>query len=187
MAGGRRFLIDGSMARSGGGFTYLVNVVPRLAARAPDDRFRLYVRSPRLAESVPYARNLEVVKLPEVGLAARLRFTYFEAQRVAADWDADVYYSAGEYAPLRAHCPRIAAFRNPNVFTPVRQGWSFRQRLRLDVLHLLARASAASCQRILFVSEDSARWIGDRIGLPESRRAVVHHGIDAEAWLMTQP
>jgi glycosyltransferase involved in cell wall biosynthesis len=76
----------------------------------------------------------------------------------------------------------IASFRNPNVFTPLDQGWPWRQRLRLGTLRILARLSAATCDRILFVSEDSARWIGDRLGLPPERRAVVHHGIDAEAW-----
>jgi glycosyltransferase involved in cell wall biosynthesis len=30
------------------------------------------------------------------------------------------------------------------------------------------------------VSRDSARWIGDAVGLPEHKRAVIHHGIDAE-------
>jgi glycosyltransferase involved in cell wall biosynthesis len=34
----------------------------------------------------------------------------------------------------------------------------------------------------MFVSEDSARWIGERLALPERRRAVVHHGIDGEGW-----
>lgn len=38
------------------------------------------------------------------------------------------------------------------------------------------------CQRIMFVSEDSARWIGDMMGIPPARRAVVYHGIDAAAW-----
>ena len=34
----------------------------------------------------------------------------------------------------------------------------------------------------MFVSEDSAQWIGDRLGLPESQRAPVQHGIDAARW-----
>jgi len=34
-----RFLIDGSMARGGGGYTYLVNIVPLLSRMAPRARF----------------------------------------------------------------------------------------------------------------------------------------------------
>jgi hypothetical protein len=56
----RRFVMDGSTARNGGGFTYLVNIVPRLARLAPEDRFRLFVGSARVADSIPSAPNLEV-------------------------------------------------------------------------------------------------------------------------------
>ncbi len=181
-SGGRRFLVDGSMARAGGGFTYLVNVIPHLAKASPSDHFRLYVRSESIAASIPTIENVEVIRIPETGLANRLRFTYFEVPRLAAAWGADLYFSAGEYAPLRAPCPSIAAFRNPNVFTSLPQGWPLKQRLRLRALRTLAAASARACDSILFVSEDSARWIGNRIGLAEERRAVVHHGIDVESW-----
>ena len=39
MQGGRKFIIDGSMARGGGGFTYLVNIIPELSRQAPGDEF----------------------------------------------------------------------------------------------------------------------------------------------------
>jgi glycosyltransferase involved in cell wall biosynthesis len=170
------------MARGGGGFTYLVNVIPRLAKACPEDRFRLYLRSERLAASFAQMSNVEVVNLPAINLFGRLRFTYVEMPRLAAAWHADLYFSAGEYAPLWAPCPTIAAFRNPNVFTPMNQGWPLKQRLRLRVLRTLAQASARACDRILFVSSDSARWIGDGMGLAQDRRAVIHHGIDLELW-----
>ena len=178
----RRVIIDGSMARGGGGFTYLVNVAHRLAAHSPRDRFRLYLRSQLLADSIAPAPNLEIVKLPETGLAGRLRFTYVDAPRLAARWGANLYYSAGEYAPVSAPCPTVAAFRNPNIFCADAEDWPLRQRVRLRALRALAKASAIACDRILFVSEDSARWIGERVGLPEHKRAVVHHGIDLERW-----
>ena len=177
-----RVLIDGCMARGGGGHTYLVNVIPRLVRAAPRDQFRLLVRSPRVAEALPALPNLQVDLLPPVGFLDRLRFVHGELPRLAAEWGADVFFSAGETAPIWAPCPKIAAFRNPNVFTELDQGWSKQQTLRLTTLRALARVSAWTCQKIMFVSEDSARWVGDRLRLPEERRAVVHHGIDAEAW-----
>lgn len=182
MAGNRRFLIDGTMARGGGGFTYLVNVVPELVRQSPSDRFRVLLRSPRIAESLPHAPNLEVTLLPEVGLRARLHFTYVTAPHLARDWQADLWFSAGESAPAWAPCPVVAAFRNPNVFTRPEDPWPARQLPRLWALQGLAELAARTCDRILFVSEDSARWIGDRMRLPESRRAVIHHGIDLDIW-----
>jgi glycosyltransferase involved in cell wall biosynthesis len=51
---------------------------------------------------------------------------------------------------------------------------------RLGALRQLARVTARSSARILFVSHDSARWIGESIGLATAKRAVIHHGIDCE-------
>ena len=182
MVQGRRILIDGTMAKGGGGFTYLVNILPRLTARAPQDRFRVLVRSERLAHSIEASPNLEVDLLPEVSPLQRLRFTYRDLPRLVKAWGADLYFSAGESAPLRASCPMIASFRNPNVYTSIEQGWSWKQQLRLRVLREVSRLSARACDRIMFVSEDSARWIGDALNVPAQRRAVVHHGMDAAAW-----
>jgi glycosyltransferase involved in cell wall biosynthesis len=182
LEGSLRILIDGTMARAGGGFTYLVNVIPRLAKLAPQDSFRLLIRNERLCRSLGEAPNLRVDLLPPVGLLGRLRFTHLEIPRLAAEWGADLFFSAGETAPLWAPCPKVAAFRNPNIFTPLRQGWTRQQQLRLDLLRCLARVSAWTCDRIMFVSADSADWIGDRFGIPQERRAVIHHGIDRGAW-----
>jgi len=178
-----RLLIDGTMARGGGGHTYLVNILPRLAGLAPDHRFRVLLRSERLAAAIQPARNLEVDLLPEVGLAGRLRFSCREAARVAWAWGADLYFSAGETVPFRSPCPTIASFRNPTVFASHDQARGLRDRLRLRVLRDLSRFSASASDRILFVSEDSANWIGDSIGLAPRKRVVVHHGIDTARWL----
>jgi glycosyltransferase involved in cell wall biosynthesis len=178
----RRILVDGSMAKGGGGFTYLVNILPRLAEIAPNDRVRVLVRSERLAASLASVPGLEIDLLPDAGWRERLAFTYLQAPRLAKQWAADVYFSAGESAPPRAHCPVIASFRNPNVFTSMDQGWPWKQRLRLRILRELARVSAWTCERIMFVSEDSSDWIGESLGIPTRRRAVVHHGIDADRW-----
>jgi glycosyltransferase involved in cell wall biosynthesis len=181
-SGERRFLIDGSMARGGGGYTYLVNILPRLSEMAPNDRFRVLVRTDRLADALSGLPNVEVMHLPDVGLFERFRFLHTQMPRIAAEWGADIYFSVGEYTPLRMPCPTIAAFRNPNVFTHLKQGWPAYQRLRLKALRALAWLSAKRSDRIMFVSEDSAKWIGDTINLPEWKRAVVHHGFDASKW-----
>ena len=183
----RRILIDGTMACGGGGFTYLVNILPRLARQSPDCEFRALVCSDRLAHSIAPEPNLTVNLLPKQGVAGRLRFAWIEAPRLARQWGADLYFSAGESAPLYAACPTIASLRNPHVFTKLDQGWSRKERLRLAALRNVARLSIRSCARIMFVSEDSAAWIGDGLGVPAPRRAVIHHGVDREAWSGISP
>ncbi len=179
---GRRILIDGSMARGGGGYTYLVNILPRLSALAPQDRFRVLVRTERLAKALSGLPNVEVDHLPDVGMLQRFRFLHGRIPRIAREWKADLYFSVGEHSPLWMPCPMMAAFRNPNIFTSMEQGWPLRQRVRLAILRALSWLSSKRADRILFVSQDSADWIGDAVRLPKSARAVVHHGIDAKGW-----
>jgi glycosyltransferase involved in cell wall biosynthesis len=85
------------------------------------------------------------------------------------------------YAPVSGKFPVIAAFQNPNI-TDTQCDWPLRTRLRLSVLRALSRLSARTCDRILFVSEDSAESIGEAMGVPRERRAVVHYGIDLANW-----
>ncbi|HEY8154718.1 MAG TPA: glycosyltransferase family 1 protein [Myxococcota bacterium] len=179
---GQRILIDASMVRGGGGFTHAVNLLPRLAALEPEARFRVLVSSPALGDALREAGGLDVVALPRAGLLGRLRVQFANASRLARAFGADVYFSVAESGPLAPPCPLIVCFRNSNVFTPLEQGWGVYQSLRLPALRRAAVRTSRRAARVVFVSHDSASWIGDSIGLPEAKRAVVHHGIDPARW-----
>ncbi len=178
----KKIVFDVSMARGGGGFTYAVNVIPVLARRLPDVEFLVALRSRRIAESLPASKNLHVHLMPDVGIVERLGFLVHAGPALAKSFRADLYYSASELSPFLSSCPKIAAFRNPNLFTPLRLKWPLSQKLRLGVLGALAQHSVRTCSRILFVSHDSARWIGDVLGIPQSKRVVVAHGINPNLW-----
>lgn len=184
---GHRFLIDASMAQIGGGYTYVVNLLPRLLRLSPADRFRILVRSERLALALPKQPNLEVTRLPPAGPIGRMRFLMGEAPHLAASWDADLYFSVSESVPLRLSCPSIASFRNPNTVDRKGHGWPLPQRLRLELLHAMSRLSASRCERILFVSEDSAQRMGAELGIPQNKRTVIYHGIDMTTWQQARP
>ena len=68
----RRILIDGTSARRGGGFTYMLNVLPRLSALAPESRFLVALRNERLASELAAGPNLELLALPEANLVERV-------------------------------------------------------------------------------------------------------------------
>jgi glycosyltransferase involved in cell wall biosynthesis len=180
----RRILFDATMATTGGGITYLVNLLPRLSRLAPSWRFRVTLQSTRPLEWLASLPNVET-RLLEGGLARRLGYSLVGGPREARRWGADLYFSVAETAPPFAPCPVVASFRNPNVF--VRDGWPWRARWRLRVLRAVAQLSAWRCAGVLFVSHDSAMRFGDEVGLPEARRLVVQHGIDLEAWSRRPP
>ncbi|MBW2696640.1 MAG: glycosyltransferase family 4 protein, partial [Deltaproteobacteria bacterium] len=145
-------------------------------------RFRVLLRSTKLAEAIPAHANVEIDLLPERGLLGRFAFLYGRAAGIAREWAADVYFSVAEYAPSGTACPTVVCLRNPNVFTSLEQGWGLYQTLRLGLLRQLATRSAHRAARVVFVSRDSAGWIGEAAGVAPGRRAVLHHGIDPEAW-----
>ncbi|MCP3985492.1 MAG: glycosyltransferase family 1 protein [Myxococcota bacterium] len=76
----------------------------------------------------------------------------------------------------------MASFPNPNVFSKLPLDWPLKERVRLGLLRTIAGLSARCAERVMFVSEDSAHWIGDALGLPVSRRAPIPHGIDTSLW-----
>ena len=53
----QRIVFDVSMAVSGGGFTYAVNVIPMLARRLAHAEILVALRSRRIAESLPTLEN----------------------------------------------------------------------------------------------------------------------------------
>jgi glycosyltransferase involved in cell wall biosynthesis len=120
--------------------------------------------------------------LGPVGRIARLRHILLDAPRIAQQWGADLYFSVAELVPPWLPCPSVASFRNPNVVDRKRHHWYLRQKVRLGTLHSVARLSGRLARRILFVSHDSARWMGDDLRIPEDKRVVIHHGIDLDAW-----
>ncbi|MCH2184739.1 hypothetical protein MK280_02590, partial [Myxococcota bacterium] len=162
----KRIVIDAAMVRRGGGFTHLVNVLPKLTQEAPQAHFLVLVRGDTVAASLPRASNLDLEVLPEANFAQRIRFQFEEAARLSRRYRADIYYSVAETAPRGLNCPLIVSLRNPNVFTSLDQNWGLYQSFRLPALRRAAIRTAQRAARVIFVSRDSARWIGDSIDLP---------------------
>ena len=53
-----RIMIDATSTSIGGGYTYLVNVIPGVCRRSPESRFRLLLRNAKLADAMPDLPNL---------------------------------------------------------------------------------------------------------------------------------
>ena len=110
----RRVLVDATMATSGGGYTYLVNMIPALAGACPETEFLVLIRTPALADVISPMANLEIRVLPQSGLLGRIAFLASRAATVAAEWEADIYLSVAEYAPRGAHCPVVVVRPGPH-------------------------------------------------------------------------
>ena len=171
-----RIVIDGTMARGGGGYTFLANLPRHLIEQEPKHRYLLLLSSEQLANRIPKLPQLET-QLFSPSLPRRLAFLTRDAGQFARSFRADVYFCAGEILPWGLSCPAISSMRNPNVFEK-RGQWPLAQRLRLTLLHRLSVSSARRSANVVFVSRDSARWMGDALGLPSRKRVAILHGVD---------
>jgi glycosyltransferase involved in cell wall biosynthesis len=182
VTGSPRIVVDASMVSVGGGCTFTSHLAPSLARQHPEARFLVLVRNSLLANAVPWLPNLEVRRLPPAGPARRLGFLAVEGRRIARAFRADLWFSVSESLPERLPCPSIACFQNPNLWTELRVPWPWSQRVRLVALRRAARRSARRAARVLFLSEDSRRWMGRATGTPEERRGVLPCGVEPDEW-----
>ena len=69
--------------------------------------------------------------------------------------------------------------RNPTLFTLYKVPWKGIARVRLGILRWLSRISAGKAVRIIFVSEDSRRWVSGKLRLAREKTVAIHHGINS--------
>ncbi|MEM9173607.1 MAG: glycosyltransferase family 1 protein [Myxococcota bacterium] len=167
----KRILIDALTANTGGGWTYLVNLVAELER---DDRgldFTVLVEAERAAGLD--ASCVRIVPIETGGTFKRVLYEEF-----VLPWRArafDLLYCVAELAPAFAFTPTVVALRNLNVYDR-----RFYDTSRLRWLERLTRAGARRAHRVLFPSAASAAWISRHLGIDATRTAVVPHGIAPE-------
>jgi glycosyltransferase involved in cell wall biosynthesis len=170
-----RILVDALAVTSGGGHAYAVNLIRELDRDDRGFRFTFLV-PPGPLEAISTTRVvLERVALPDAHRLLRLgfRLAYEElvipirARRFAA-----VYAVADVVSPLLT-VPTVVALRNLNIYDH-----RYDDTPRLRILEGLVRLGLRSAARLVFPSRAAADLIGERLGLPESRRRVVPHGVD---------
>lgn len=138
-----------------------------LLSSLPSKSFRSLI-DPRL-QSVPGRLVWQQSALPQ--LLRRLRV--------------DVLLSPFSIAPLRAPCPVVLGITTPNALALEDSALAGSRKNNISALlhHFMSRRSCARAHSVVFPSGYAARVLGPLLGVPESRRRVAYHGLDAEFWL----
>ena len=170
-----RVLVNALHARSGGGVTYLRNLLPGLAADAGLD-VHLCVHAEQ-AGAAPDDARIRVHRARfRPGFYRTLAWEQALLPILARRIGADVVFSPANFGPLLAPRP-VVLLRNALDVGKSERRW--RKRLYWTVLSLMTAASALRAPRLLAVSEYARRALTRR--LPDAvrrRTAVVHHGVD---------
>lgn len=165
---------------SGGGITYLKNILPRLAET--NHNFVVFVPEGRNALQEPSAPNIKFrrVSLPMTMMLILVLYEQLVLPYQLRKLDVDVLYCPADIAPLLASCPIVLAVRNPNPYFTERVH-SGLLRLKFLIQRGLTKLSARIADRVLFVSDFSRDIVRDQLSITASKCETIHHGIDPQA------
>jgi glycosyltransferase involved in cell wall biosynthesis len=174
-----RVAIDATIAVTGGGVTYLLNLLPALAAVDNENQYQVWLssRQVQIQPRLPSNFRIRRVSFPTDSILWRVVWeqtllpVWLSRQRI------DVLFAPADITPLAAPCPVLLAVRNPwphATFTP--EG-TWRAALRRTIQRQLTRLSCRKAARVIFVSQASSDDLGAKLGVPAEKRVLVYHGI----------
>lgn len=141
---------------------YARNLIWQLAQLHPEERFGWFFRSNRyfrsLGRPLPGNARRRLLEQPVLPLwSGRLR----------------LFHGLNQRLPDRIRAPRVATFHDLFAMTGEYSTPEFRERFAR-----LARETAGRADHIIAVSSYTAGQISAKLGFPESRMTVVHHGAE---------
>lgn len=172
-----RVAINGLHAKSGGGVTYLRNIVPLLAR---DQRLDLHLfldrRQYDLFPNLPEQVHLHLLDLPE-SLPRLLLWEQLSLPILLREMKAEVTFSPANYGPLAA--PR-AVIMLRNALSVVQWETRLSKRIYWAGLAAMTALSLLTARRGVAVSQYARDSLPAALrGLASRRCDIIHHGIDA--------
>jgi len=169
-----RVLVNAVHSKSGGGVTYLRNILPRLAAQGLDLHVAIQ------ADQLPIADEI-CCGLPRHVLPLRSKLATVAVQeqitvpRLARRIGAGLIFSPANYGPLFGR-PTVILLRN--AFEVRSLDRRLGKKLYWHGVRLLSRLSFATCRRAIVVSRHAGQSFLREFGLRDDPRlSVIHHGI----------
>ena len=170
-----RVVVNALHARTGGGITYLRNVLPFLAAEPGFEVHLVLHADQRELTPPPRGVRVHVVHFRD-GFVRRLVWEQTALPLLARRIGARVTFSPANFGPLVAPGP-VVMLRNTIEVGEVEQRWS--KRLYWRALGWMTVLSLLRCRRAIAVSEYARRSLACRLPDRVRRRVVVvPHGVD---------
>ena len=173
-----RIIINATLARQGGQATWLRNALRALVRVAPANEYLVAICARRGAPfltSIPDACQVHSAQLPTESWPARFAWEQIALPAIARRWHADVIFCMGDLVPLKSRVPTVCTLRNWLPYARLKSGPV--RSLRWWGLRRLAEVSVRAAHSVVFVSRSSAQGIGDVMGIPREKRAVVYNGV----------
>jgi len=171
--------INGLFAKTGGGVTYLRNLLRSLLEASVEDEYVVFVAPERRSEVIVVAHSrMKVVEVSLPGRLARLSYEQVILPLRLRSCRANVLYAPAEIAPILAPCPVVLGLQNANVYQTRTVNRALPDRVRNALLFLLAWLSVRRARALIFLSNASRLEISAALQSDPERGVVIYHGID---------
>ncbi|MGY4706897.1 glycosyltransferase family 4 protein [Candidatus Bipolaricaulota sp. J31] len=180
-----RILIDALSARGGGGYIYILHILPALLRIKSAHEFHILLSrryQNALIKVVPDGIFVIDLDLPDTPLWRRWWFVQKKIPRILKEGKFSLLFTTTEIGAIKVSVPHVVLVRNLNIYAPyfIYSRWD--QRLKLlgyqAARQPLAYLTLRSADRIVFVSEAFRNQVVTQFRLPMEKTRVVYHGIN---------
>ncbi|GAA0547442.1 glycosyltransferase family 1 protein [Halorubrum ejinorense] len=170
--------INGLAAKTGGGVTYLQNLVTNILDIS-DHRIHFFVSATtRKQLNLPTDDDtLTVDSIDVSGTGSRLWYEQTGLPLSIIRQNIDLLYSPSEIPVMWCPCTQVVANQNPNLYYDIDVEKSLRQRVREQALSGALEAAQLPSEATIFVSESSKRKATRELRISEDNAYSVQHGV----------
>jgi glycosyltransferase involved in cell wall biosynthesis len=167
---------------SGGGLSYVRNLIPLLAgdfARSAEHELVLLLNDFQRRELRDLDGSVRCVEVPrQKNGYLRALWEMHALPRIVRDQNVDVLFTPYQLAPSVKRVRTVTMIRNMEPFLFDKYPYDFKNRVRNSVLRRAGRNSLKSSSRVIAVSEFAASYCREALRIPAERLRTIHHGRD---------
>jgi glycosyltransferase involved in cell wall biosynthesis len=178
-----KVLIDALPHKSGGGITYIENLVPELARSNKNIEYYILVQK-NLDIDFDLTENCKLVSvlIPFNNILIRMLYEQLILPIKLYTGKFDLLFSPADTTVLLSPVKVILAIRNisPYANNILETNWGIRKKIRINILKIFSKLSVMKSKKVIFVSDFSKNEISKQLGIPKSKATTVYHGIKKE-------
>ena len=174
-----RIAIDGSAAMVGGSATYMFNLLPALAQIDQENEYIIICTQSQTKWVIELPGNFRYERIPTHWKKAAKRIWWMQTKlpKFLKENQIDVLYSLNDQTSFFAPCSVVLAIRNLVPYTSPNVTEGLKGKLRLLLLRILTQISVWKTSKVIFVSNISKEIISKKLGIPDKKSIVIHHGL----------
>ena len=181
-----KIAINAISMKTGGGVTYLSNLIRALVAVDPDNQYLIIVPeqlTAPLPSSGPRCR-IRSVKIPFQSTLFRIIYEQIVIPFLVWKHGVDLLYSPADLASLLAPCKVVLGIQNPNLYTSLTLSWPIAYRVHFAFLRGMALISLKRADRIIVLTDSFRKELAKSVDLQGKEVAIIPHGIspDFSSW-----